>query len=252
MRTLASSPALRALCLTGLVAGFAIACAPASLLDRGMERVSEGRIRLSTGQGTLWRGSGLLVEREAGNFRPWADITWRFDFGELWRGRIALALAVDEQPPARLLVSPRGFDLELPGTSLPLAPLLRTLPHPAARLGWDGRLHAGGRLEHCSWAFACDGRLQLTVDALSLDVLPDARLGRYRLDTQASAGSLRLVLASDEHNRLNASGEAEVMPGGFSKGEITLAGERELLRQIGAMTADLARPAADGALRVTW
>ncbi|WP_341645108.1 type II secretion system protein N [Thauera sp. SDU_THAU2] len=252
MRALASSPALRALCLTGLVLGFAITCAPASLLDRGLARASEGRLRLSAGHGTLWHGNGLLAERVAGHFNPWVDVAWRFDFGGLWRGRIALALAIDGQAPVRLLVSPRGFDLELPGTSLPLAPLVRTLPHPAARLGWDGKLHARGRLEDCDRALACVGRLQLSVDALSLDVLPDARLGHYRLDAQASAGSLRLVLASDEHNRLNASGEAEVMPGGRSKGGITLDGERELVRQIAAMTADLARPAPDGALRFIW
>ena len=252
MRTLATSPALRALCLTGMVLGFTITCAPASLLDRGLQHMSEGRIRLSAGQGTLWRGSGLLAEREAGNFRPWAEIAWHFDFGELWRGRIALALAVDKQPPARLLVSPRGFDLELPGTSLPLAPLLRTLPHPAARLGWDGEFYAKGILEDCNWALACDGRLQLTVAALSLDVLPDARLGSYTLDADAGAGGLRLALAGDERNRLTAAGKVDVKPDGRSKGEITLAGERELLRQIGAMTADLARPAADGALRFSW
>ena len=252
MRALAISPTIRALCLAGMVLGFAIACAPASLLDRGLQRISEGRIRLGSSEGTLWRGSGLLVEREAGNFRPWADIAWRVDFGESWRGLLVLALAIDGQPPARLSVSIRGFGLELPGTGLPLAPLMRTLPHPAARLGWSGRLRADGSLEHCSWALACDGRLRFSVDALSLEVLPDARLGSYTLDADAGAGALRIGLAGNEHNRLTASGRIEMTGNRRSKGEVTLGGERELVRQIGAMTADLARPAADGTLSFIW
>ncbi|ENO84144.1 type II secretion system protein N [Thauera linaloolentis] len=252
MRRLLRSPIVLAAWFAAMLAVFAIAGAPAFLLDRGLRQAGDGRIRLITSQGTLWRGSGLLAERDAGRYRPWVDIAWRFEFGALWRGRLAFSLAIDGQPPGRVLVSPGGFSLDLPGSALPLAPLVRTLPHPAARLGWSGSVHASGELGHCTWKLACDGRVRLAVDALSLSVLPDARLGRYTLDATANGAGLRLSLNGDAGNRLDARGDIEVMPGGRSKGEVVLDGDRELVRQIGAITADVARAVPGGALRLAW
>lgn len=252
MRRLLRSPIALASCFAALLAGFVIAGAPAFLLDHGLRRASDGRLRLSASHGTLWHGGGLLAERDAGRYRPWVDIAWRVEFGALWRGRLAFSLAIDGQPPGRVLMSPGGFSLDLPGSTLPLAPLVRALPHPAARLGWSGSLHASGRLDRCTWTLACDGRLRLAVDALSLSVLPDARLGRYTLDASTRGAGLRLSLNGDAGNRLDARGDIEVKPGGRSKGEVILDGDRELVRQIGAITADVARPAPGGALRLAW
>lgn len=129
-----------------MLLAFAVVGAPAFVLDDALAQASDGRIRLSASSGTLWRGAGLLVEREGGRYRPWIDIAWRVDFGELWRGRLGLALTIDGELATQLTVAPDGFGIDLPGASLPLAPLVRILPHPTARLGWNGRLHASGEL----------------------------------------------------------------------------------------------------------
>jgi hypothetical protein len=240
------------LCFAVMLLAFAIVRAPAFVLDHVLAQASDGRIRLGDSRGTLWHGSGLLVERDAGHHRPWIELAWHVGFSELWRGRLMLALAIDGQAAARAAVTTGGFGIDLPGASLPLAPLVRSLPHPTARLGWNGRLHAGGELAHCSWKFACDGRLRLDIDTLSLSVLPNARLGRYRLDIGTDAAGLRLGIDSAPDNRLAARGNIEMRRGGRSKGEIVLGGERDFVRQIGAMTADIAHAAADGSLHLAW
>ena len=252
MRRLLRSPLILTLWFTVMLLAFAVVGAPAFVLDDALAQASDGRIRLSASSGTLWRGAGLLVEREGGRYRPWIDIAWRVDLGELWRGRLGLALTIDGELATQLTVAPDGFGIDLPGASLPLAPLVRILPHPTARLGWNGRLHASGELVHCTWHITCEGRLRLDIDALSLSVLPDAQLGRYRLDASTGADGLQLTLTDDGNNRLTARGAIKVLTAGRSKGEITLSGERDLVRQISAMTSDISKITPEGTLGIDW
>ena len=43
-----------------------IATAPATLIDTGLQRTSDGRLRLAEAQGTLWSGSGQIEVRDSG------------------------------------------------------------------------------------------------------------------------------------------------------------------------------------------
>lgn len=252
MARLLRSPTLPALWFLVAFGASLVATTPAFLVDLAISKVSSERIRLLSAAGSVWDGRGLLVEQAGGRYQPWMDLAWRIELGEVWRGRLAIVFAVNGQQENRIRLDPAGFELTLAGNALPLAPLARTLPHAAARLGWSGALRATGQLAHCDWKLACRGDLRLDLEALGLDVLPDARLGRYRLEARADGAGVALRIGSDEHSRLSANGHGELTRNGRTRGELILGGDAELVRQIGAMTADLAQRKADGTLQLAW
>lgn len=252
MQCLLRSPLVRLLWLFGALLFFVMVTAPASLIDRGLRHATDERLRLTETRGTIWRGEGLMAERAASRHHPWIHVAWNIETGQLWRGRLGASISIDGQAALQLQAWPSGFSLEMPGSGLPLAPLLRTLPHPAARLGWNGRLQASGQFEHCNWALACTGRMQIQVNELALSVLPNARLGQYQVDVTGADQTLVLDLASPQSNRLTAHGKVTLKPPRSSQGDITLDGERHFIRQISAMTADIAKMTPEGTLRLSW
>ena len=55
-----------------------IATAPATLMDAGLQRASDGRLRLAEAQGTLWSGTGQIEIRDTGGRTGVAkNFAWR-------------------------------------------------------------------------------------------------------------------------------------------------------------------------------
>ncbi len=66
-----------------------IATVPATLVDAGFERASNGRLRLAEAQGTLWTGAGQLEIRDAGGRIGVAkSLAWRLLPQSLLRGHL--------------------------------------------------------------------------------------------------------------------------------------------------------------------
>jgi general secretion pathway protein N len=116
-----------------------IATAPATLADAGLQRATQGRLRLTEARGTLWSGSGQIEIRDAGG-RPGVakDLTWRVLPESLLRGRLAWEVGL-EQATRRfpVTISLSRIELENADIRLPAAVLALGAPK-LAPLGLSG------------------------------------------------------------------------------------------------------------------
>lgn len=123
----------------GAYIAFLLALAPASLLDDPLRDVTDGRLRLTQAQGTLWSGNGQLEFRHRNGQRAAGmDLSWALQPRALWRGRLDYAVAIDHAAkrfPVRL--SPRGLELSDVDLTLPASVLGVAAPRLAA-LGLKG------------------------------------------------------------------------------------------------------------------
>lgn len=80
----------------GFYAAALIAQAPATLVDTGLQRASNGRLRLTQAQGTFWAGTGSIEIRDAGSRNAIVKNTgWRLLPESLWRGRLVCEVQLE-------------------------------------------------------------------------------------------------------------------------------------------------------------
>lgn len=123
---------------------FLVVLAPASLLDVGLRRATDGRLRLAQARGTLWSGEGLLEVRDANGHAIGKDLSWSLQMRALRHRRLDFAVAVDragEHFP--LSLSMHGVELSDLDLSLPASAIGVAVPRMAP-LGLRGEivLHA--------------------------------------------------------------------------------------------------------------
>ena len=101
--------------------------APATLVDAGLERASEGRLRLADARGTLWSGSGQIEIRDKGGRTGIAkSVAWRVVPASLLRGHLVCEVGLDQSAkrfPLTLSLSRielTNADINLPATVLGL------------------------------------------------------------------------------------------------------------------------------------
>ena len=74
-----------------------IVMAPATLLDAGLQRAGNGRLRLAQAEGSLWSGAGQIEIRDgAGRTGVAKSITWRVLPVSLLRGRLVCEVRLDQ------------------------------------------------------------------------------------------------------------------------------------------------------------
>ncbi len=184
---------------TLLAAGLAIyavgvlALAPASLLDGGLARVSEGRLRLVDAQGTLWSGSaGIELRDAAGRSGVAKSLAWRLRPESLLRGHLSGDIWLDQAAPFPMILTPSGVeiadaDIHLPATALGLG-----VPQ-LAPLGLSGDLKL-----HIS-ALAIEGRqARGRISARLIDAgstfTPVSPLGDYALELEGKGTEIQALL----------------------------------------------------------
>jgi general secretion pathway protein N len=148
------------------VAGLMV-LAPAELLDLGLQRVSQERLRLVAVTGTLWSGQGMIEMLDsAGRNVTATPVTWSLKPASLLSGQLRVDLQVGQSGPAfPLRWSRSGLAIEHAEIRL-----------PAMILGlWQPQLAVLG----------LTGEMQLIVSGLSID---------HRLDQQQAHGQLTLRL----------------------------------------------------------
>ena len=116
-----------------------VATAPATLIDAGLQRASQGRLRLAEAQGTLWSGSGQLEIRDAGSRIGIArSLAWHVMPESLLRGRLVCEIALEHATrPFPLTISLSRIELENADITLPAAVLGLGVPK-LAPLGLTG------------------------------------------------------------------------------------------------------------------
>ena len=104
-----------------------IATAPATLVDSGLQRASNGRLRLAEAQGTLWSGAGQIEVRDSGGRTGVAkSLAWRFLPQSLLRGHLVCEVELDQSArrfPVTISLSRielANADVSLPATVLGL------------------------------------------------------------------------------------------------------------------------------------
>jgi general secretion pathway protein N len=115
--------------LGGLVLGAyalgLLVMAPASLVDAGLERATEGRLRLTEPRGTLWSGAGQLEMRDRMQKTAVAkSIVWRLLPLYIFRGQIRCEVVLDQAAkPFPVTVSASRIELTDADINLPAAAL---------------------------------------------------------------------------------------------------------------------------------
>ena len=173
-----------------------VAMAPGTLVDAGLQRASNGRLRLAQAQGTIWAGSGLLEIRDVGDRNAIArDVSWRVLPESLLRGHLVCEVVLDRavrQIPVTISFSQvevGDADINLPAAALALAePRLKPL-----RLSGEVLLHTtnlsvgrGGMR----------GNAVLQWRAASSAFSPVSPLGSYELRLDGQGDVVRAVLST--------------------------------------------------------
>lgn len=118
---------LVAIGLVAYVAGL-IAMAPATLLDAGLQRASQGKLRLVDVQGTLWSASAQIEVRDAAGRTGMAkSLTWKLAPESLLRGHLLGQVELEQ--------SGKGFPVTLSLSGIELANVDISLPATVLGLG---------------------------------------------------------------------------------------------------------------------
>lgn len=117
---------LAAIGLTAYALGI-IATAPATLIDASLQSVSQGKLRLTESQGSLWAGSGQIEIRDPnGRAGVAKSVSWHMQPASLLLGRLLCEVKLDQtNKPFVVAISLSGIemsnaDMVLPATALGL------------------------------------------------------------------------------------------------------------------------------------
>jgi hypothetical protein len=118
-----------------------VAGAPATLVDAGLESLSQGRLRVIAAQGRLWSGSGQIELRDAsGRSGVVKDLSWSVRPLSLLRGQMACDIEFDHSgKPIPVVFSPSRIELASASMSLPAAAIGLGVPR-LLPLGLTGEL----------------------------------------------------------------------------------------------------------------
>jgi len=178
-----------------------VAAAPASFVDRSLDRATSGRMRLAESDGTIWRGSGRIVlvdpGAEAGERRSLAGVAvpgridWNLRLLPLLIGQVDASIRVDGMTqPVRIQggygeMRVGGGSVALPSVELGRmgSPWNTIRPSGALSLRWENLTLKQGGLE---------GRAQIELRDASSAMTPVRPLGSYRVDIIGRGGQAEL------------------------------------------------------------
>ena len=164
-----------------------LATAPATLADAGLQRASDGRLRLAEARGMLWSGSGQIEIRDAfGQTGIARDLGWRVVPQSLLRGQLVCEIALEQ--------ASKGFPLTLSLSRIELANADIHLPAAVLGLGVPKLAPLG-----------LTGEVLIHISNLSL--ARDTMAGTATLQWRAAGSSLTpLSPLGDYEVRLNVEG----------------------------------------------
>lgn len=175
-----------------------LASAPATLADAGLQRASEGRLRIAEARGTLWSGSGRIEIRDPGGRSGVSrHLAWRVVAQSLLRGHLVCELKLEQASrrfPVTLSVS--GIELANADISVPAAVLGMGVPK-LAPLGLTGDV----KIHVTNLSFAHDaivGDATLRWRAAGSALSPVSPLGDYEVRLDGEGTTVRAFLRTVE------------------------------------------------------
>lgn len=173
---------------------FLVVLAPATLLDAGLRRATDGKLRVAQAQGTLWSGSGVLEIRDAaGKAGVGKALSWAWQPRELLHGQLGFMVGLGHAPrrfPIHL--SAHGIELSDADFSLPASVLGVAVPR-LAPLGLRGEL-AFHVAKFASAGGDVTAKAVVTWEDAGSALTPVAPLGTYELRLDGTAGLLDATL----------------------------------------------------------
>jgi hypothetical protein len=172
---------------------FLIMLAPATLVDRGLQRATHGVLRLAQAQGTLWSGGGRLEIRDpTRHVGVGKAVSWVLQPRSLWRGRLDYQVSIDHAADFPLHLSVQGIDVAGANFSMPAAALGLAVPHMAPR-GLRGDVVVRiARFTRVGDAVSADAVVTWKDASSALTTV--APLGTYELRVDSVAGALNTSL----------------------------------------------------------
>jgi hypothetical protein len=167
-----------------------IATVPATLVDAGVQRASNGRVRLAEAQGTLWSGSGQIEVRDAGGRSGVArSVAWHAVPQSLLRAHLVFEVELDQSAkPFPVTLALSRIELANADISLPAAVLGLGVPK-LAPLGLTGEVLV--HVPNLSIARAgMQGNATLQWHDAGSSLTPVSPLGNYevRIDGEGATG----------------------------------------------------------------
>lgn len=169
---------------------------PATWLDAGLQRASDGRLRLAAATGTVWSGSGQLQVRDVAARQSWSrPVSWHWQPGGLLRARVTYVVSLDpDRAPMTVAMSwsqieANGIDLALPAAAVGLGvPAL-------APYGLVGELHV--KAAHLVLArHAIFGKAIVQWRGAGSALAPVQPLGDYDMHLTAEGPAIRVSLST--------------------------------------------------------
>jgi general secretion pathway protein N len=181
----------------GVYGATLLALAPATLIDAPLERASDGRIRLTAAQGSLWSGTGWIELRDAHGASGVArHLAWRVRPFALMRGQLLAEVELDLAKPFALAISPSRIEIANALIDLPAAALGVGMPRLAA-LRLTGEMQVD--IPHLSFAHGrVDGDARLQWLGAGSAFAPIAPLGAYEVRFKATGPALHAALRTLE------------------------------------------------------
>lgn len=187
---------LLAIALGAYVLGL-IATVPATFVDAGLNRATDGKLRLAEAHGTLWSGAGQIEILDAGGRTGVAkDLAWRVRPASLLRGQLVCDIALDQ--------ATRNFPVTITLSRIVLADAEISLPAAVLGVGVPmlAPLQLGGELQLRIARLSIArsgvwGSATLQWHAATSALTPIAPLGDYELrleDDGAAANASLLTL----------------------------------------------------------
>ncbi len=240
--------------LAVLTVALLIAGAPASLVDGALARLTDGALRLQQADGSLWHGRGILASRDAGgrSLTPWLPLAWDFDTAALARLAVGWTFRSNGSPLGGIEAGVHG--LAVAGLTLhaPADAALASLPHPAARAGWQGDLTLDAPRWQCPPDGRCSGEARLLWRGARSALFPGRPFGDYEIHLTARDGDLRFALHTLA-GAIVANGHGEAPFGQPPRFDASLRGDPEFLSRLPAIAGGAARPAGrPGEFEIHW
>lgn len=217
--------------LCGVATGGLLACvtlAPATWLAKGVERATQGYVRLVNPVGTVWNGSAALVLASGAGGSTALSLPSRmaWQIRPSWSGlQVALEAACCTPAPVRMHIAAQSLRIASANLHMPLA-LLQGLGTPWNTLELRGDVQLQWQPLTVSWSgpgTVLDGVLEVQARNVSsrLSTLPD--VGSYQIRVQGGAQpsldvrTLRGALTLQgqgrwEHSKFRFDGQAHAQP----------------------------------------
>ena len=171
-----------------------LATAPATLVDAGLRRASDGRLRLAEARGTLWSGTGQLEIRDMrGRTGVAKTLAWRIAPGSLLRGRLVCEVGLEQTTrPFSVTLSLSRIELANADTNLPASALGLAVPK-LAPLELTGEMQV--RVSSLSIGRGTTrGSATLQWRAAGSALSPVSPLGDYELRIEGDGPAIRATL----------------------------------------------------------